>query len=242
MSPAIGIDLVLDGEKTVDDDILHAWHQVSGDLHLHTHLSRKVGLEILVAKSVTLLKLTVCALLLKLQALIGQVHNRVCSIKVVERTARPQVARLVIVNLIFRSANCPHADVKLAVPVKEWPLDVLLHHALGPSGPAVDVAQHCVPIGEHLDAATLIGIRRLDQPHVMNAMFHWHLLFGDPASLDLLEARLKILELLSALPRLHDESCWGRIKLTVCCRLGRRFCVVILSQAPYKSTLRPDAV
>ena len=72
-------------------------------------------------------------------------------------------------------------------------------------------------------------------------MLHWQLFLGNISSLYLFEPKLHIIHLLILILRLHNESCWGGIKLRIISCDTLSLCVIILLQTPYQSAFSADA-
>ena len=107
----IGVELGLDSAESIDDDIFHAWNEVT--LHVDAEfaldvrpaiselLGVKISLPLSKGESVSFFMDSVDLLILNLQTLICQVHILVAAIKRVLRAGGAQVALSVEIHFIL---------------------------------------------------------------------------------------------------------------------------------------------
>lgn len=130
-----------------------------------------VALEIRERKCVALLVLSI-ALALYLETLVSQVDEIVLVLEVVIRWARPHVAFFVEIYPVVIGYERPDSDVKLSSKVQKGLLDILLNDPI--SVVMVSLVYKLVNFShilKNLDSTPLIHRSRLDQPHVLSAVF-----------------------------------------------------------------------
>ena len=236
--PVLWIYLVLNWHEAVDHDVLHPRHNVSLNNYLTLQLISQVLLEVIIAQSVSFFVNSVRLFVLHLQTLVGKVNCQVFSFYVVHDAACAQVPWKIVVDFVLGGGNCPHSNVKLPAPVEQGSLNILLNNALSAWRPTVDKTYHFIVVLKNLNAPSLICVSWFDEPRIVNAVLHRHLLSASQdSSLYLLEPLSKVIKLHIVRSGADDESSRRRVELWVVCSFGSYLSVVVLLQAPDQPTL-----
>ena len=159
---------------------------------------------------------------LVLQTLVGQVDRGVLLLQVVLGGGCAQVAFLKNVNFVVVGNSGPNSYVELAGFVQKRLLDVLLHN---PEGLLLVLLEnelgYVAQLRENFDAPALIQRCRLNDPHILLAVLHWHSLVFGPAVDQLTEPVHEVLDLAIVLRPGNRVGGWRGIKE----RVVLRFCL-----------------
>jgi len=141
-----------------------------------------------------------------LDADVCEVDEIVLIIEAVLVGGDPKYALLGHEELVLVGGVGPEPDVELPVAIQKRALNVLLNHADSPLWFRVDEVDNVVQVREDLDSAALIGICRLDEPDVVDAVLERDPLFWRVSFSDLEVASGEVLHLGVLLPRREEEG------------------------------------
>ena len=178
----------------------------------------KVLLENLKANCVSIFMFSIVVSIL-LQAVIGEMHVVVLILERVIVRAGPQIALLVVIELVLVWCISPHSDIELSPFEQHWLLNVLLNHPVGIELPRGEELLNLLQTVKDLYAAALVHVCRLHKPIVFFAMLLRSLLF-DAGSLVFLKvhvSRYKLMKLVCVQLRSNDKGCRRSIEDTVAC-------------------------
>ena len=166
---------LMGGHITVIGEVFHPLEEVALEVEpmLWPFLA-EVFFELVERDVVALLMLTVIALVLHLQAVVGQMYIFVFQIARVVKTGRAEIAVVKEIKVLLAGSEAPDTDVKLTTLVEKWLLDVFLNNPVGTVGLFFEIGLNLVDFVEHSNATALVLGGGLDHPYVVGTVLFRH--------------------------------------------------------------------